>query len=147
MKKLIILGSLSGYGLAVSGILILIFNNFIISKNPVTILIQILSIGLMIRARITFGTRSFHVTADTTKGKLVTNGPYRWLRHPIYDSVIYFSLACLISYPVLLSFIAVALITGGLYLRMIMEERSLRATYPEYAAYARKAKRLIPFIF
>ena len=87
------IGSFLGYGIAVTGLVYLIFNNYIISKNPLTIIIQLFSFCLMIWARITFKSRSFHLTADPTKGGLVTNGPYRWLRHPIYAAVIYFSWA------------------------------------------------------
>jgi len=140
-------GSLIGFGLAVFGMLILIDKNYIYTINPIAIIIQIFSVGLMIWSRITFGRRSFHATANVTEGKLVTNGPYRWLRHPIYASIIYFSWACLISFPYLWAFIAVLLVTGGLFLRMILEEKSLKESYPEYVSYSKRAKRIIPFIF
>ncbi len=145
--KIIKYGSLFGYGTAVLGLIILIKKGYIFSNNTVAIAIQICSVGLMIWARFTFGLRSFHPSANTTIGKLVTNGPYRWLRHPIYASIIYFSWACLISFPFLWTYIAILLITGGLFLRMLLEEKSLMESYPEYASYAKKAKRLIPFVF
>lgn len=141
------IGSIIGYTMAVIGLILLVHKHYIFSENPVSITIQVLSAGLKIWSRITFGRRSFHMTADSTEGKLVTNGPYRVLRHPIYAAVIYFSLACLIAFPYLLTLLAVALVTGGLFLRMILEEQSLKVTYPEYNEYAKKAKRLIPFIF
>jgi protein-S-isoprenylcysteine O-methyltransferase Ste14 len=93
MKKGIKIGSVLGYLMAVSGILFLLKNNYLFSKNPVSVTIQFCCIGLMIWARLTFGLRSFHLTASTTKGKLVTHGPYRLLHHPIYASIIYFSWA------------------------------------------------------
>ncbi len=133
--------------MAVSGILILLKNNYLFSKNPVSVTIQFCCIGLMIWARLSFGLRSFHLTANTTKGKLVTHGPYRWLRHPIYASIIYFSWTSLISFPNLWAVGAIVLITAGLLLRMILEEKSLMENYEEYSAYTKQAKRLIPFIF
>ena len=141
------IGSFLGYGIAVTGLVYLIFNNYIISKNPLTIIIQLFSFCLMIWARITFKSRSFHLTADPTKGGLVTNGPYRWLRHPIYAAVIYFSWACLIAFPEIEVLLAVLIITVGLFTRMILEEKALNKVYPEYAEYSKRAKRLIPFIF
>ena len=141
------IGSFLGYGIAVTGLVYLIFNNYIISKNPLTIIIQLFSFCLMIWARITFKSRSFHLTADPTKGGLVTNGPYRWLRHPIYAAVIYFSWACLIAFPEIEVLLAVLIITVGLFTRMILEEKALNKAYPEYAEYSKRAKRLIPFIF
>jgi protein-S-isoprenylcysteine O-methyltransferase Ste14 len=139
--------SLIGLGLAVLGLLFLIDKNYILSKNPITIIIQLCSIAFMIWARITFGLRSFHATANTTKGKLVTTGPYRWLRHPIYAAIIYFSLASIIAYPFIETIAGVVLIGVGLLLRMILEEKSLLSTYDDYAEYSKHTKRIIPFIF
>jgi protein-S-isoprenylcysteine O-methyltransferase Ste14 len=141
------LASFMGYLIAVIGLFILIEKSYIFSKNPILIICQICCLGIMFWARLTFGFRSFHLTADSTKGKLVTNGPYRWLRHPIYASIIYFSWTCLISYPFIETIISVCLIVGGLLIRMILEEKSLLANYEEYASYSKRTKRLIPFIF
>ena len=139
--------SLIGFGIAVLGLVFLIEKDYILSKNPISIIIQIGSIAFMIWARITFGLRSFHATANTTKGELVTTGPYRWLRHPIYASIIYFSWASVISYPFIDTVAAVILISGGLFVRMILEEKSLKLTYDNYAEYSKHAKRIIPFLF
>jgi protein-S-isoprenylcysteine O-methyltransferase Ste14 len=141
------IGSLIALGIAVLGVLFLLDKNYIFSKNPITIIIQLCSVGLMIWARITFGLRSFHATANTTKGELVTNGPYRWLRHPIYAALIYFFWASVISYPFIETIAAVILISGGLFVRMILEEKFLLVAYDEYAAYSKRTKRIIPFLF
>jgi protein-S-isoprenylcysteine O-methyltransferase Ste14 len=141
------IGSLVAFGFAVLGIIFLWEKNYIFSKNPITIIIQLCSAGLMIWARITFGLRSFHATANTTKGDLVTNGPYRWLRHPIYASLIYFFWASVISYPFIETIAAVILITAGLFVRMLLEEKFLLAEYDGYVAYCKRTKRIIPFLF
>ncbi len=141
------ISSVLGFGIAISGLAFLIFNDYIISKNPVIIIVQLLSFCLMIWARITFKSRSFHLTANPTKGGLVTSGPYRWLRHPIYAAVIYFGWACLIAFPKIETIIAVIFITGGLLIRMLLEEKALNKTYPEYVEYSKRAKRLIPFVY
>jgi protein-S-isoprenylcysteine O-methyltransferase Ste14 len=139
--------SLIAFGIAVLGAVFLAFKNYIFSNNPMTIIVQICSAGLMIWARITFGPRSFHAAADTSKGRLVTNGPYRWFRHPIYASLIYFFCACIISYPFIDTIVAVILICVGLLVRMILEEKFLLAAYDEYAEYSKRTKRIIPFVF
>ena len=141
------IGSLLGFGIAVLGLYFLIFNNYVISKNPITIIIQLFSFFLMIWARVTFKSRSFHLTANPTEGDLVTNGPYRWLRHPIYAAAIYFSWACLIAFPKIEVLVAVLFITAGLFTRILLEEKALNKVYPEYAEYSKRAKKLIPFIF
>jgi protein-S-isoprenylcysteine O-methyltransferase Ste14 len=101
----------------------------------------------MIWARIIFGLRSFHVTANTTKGELVTTGPYRWLRHPIYAAIMYFAFAAIISYPFIDAIAAFMLISAGLLFRIVLEEKELLKTYDNYAEYSKHAKRIIPFIY
>ena len=131
----------------VIGIVFLILNNYVVTENPIIISIQLLSFFLMIWARITFKSRSFHLTAEPTEGNLVTSGPYKWIRHPIYTAVIYFSWASLIAFPKIEVLAAVFLISAGLFTRMLLEEKELNNAYPEYAEYSKRAKRLIPFVF
>ena len=140
-------GSVVVFLLAVAGLLYLIFKKYLLSDNPVGIAIQVLAAGLMIWARITFGMHSFHAVANTTKGGLVMNGPYRWLRHPIYASIIYFVWAGVCSWLFIDAIGAALLITVSLFVRMLIEEKFLRVTYPEYSEYSRRATRLIPFVF
>lgn len=141
------IASLIAFAVAVASVVYLYTKDYIFSKNPLTIAIQIFAAGLMIWARLTFGIRSFNASAGVTKGKLVTHGPYRWFRHPIYASIIYFFTGSLIAYPTIEVSLALAVIITGLFVRMLLEEKSLSNTYPEYAEYCRKTKRIIPFIF
>ena len=139
--------SIIAFLVAVAGVLFLFTMDYIFSLLPIPIFIQVFSIGLMIWARFTFGLRSFHAAANTTKGELVTNGPYRWLRHPIYASLIYFFSASVIAYPFIETVIGFIMIVVGLYIRMIMEEKYLIERYKEYAEYSKNTKRIIPYLF
>ena len=139
--------SILAYLLAVAGLVWLLMNRCLISANPFGIAVQVLCAALMVWARITFGLRSFHATANTTKGKLVTNGPYRWWRHPIYASVTYFVWVGAVSFLLPVAFAAAALVTAGLVARMLTEEKFLKTAYPEYADYMKRTFRLVPFVF
>ncbi len=132
---------------AILGMIFLIEKHYLFSPNPVTIIIQVMAAGLMLWARITFGIRSFHGAANTTEGKLVTNGPYRYWRHPIYASLIYFVWASVIAHPVLEVVLAALFISIALFSRALLEEQFLYKAYVDYAAYAEKTKRIIPFVF
>jgi protein-S-isoprenylcysteine O-methyltransferase Ste14 len=140
-------GSVAVFVLAVLGLMYLISQGDILSANPIGIIVQVGAVGLMIWARITFGFRSFHAAANTTKGRLVTNGPFRWLRHPIYSAVIYFTWAGVMSHLHWDSAAAALVVTLSLFARMLFEESFLRAAYEEYQAYSKQTARLIPFVF
>ena len=141
------IASLITFVIAVMGLIYLIFTKHLLSTNPVGITVQVLAAGLMVWARITFGTRSFHAMANTTEGGLVTSGPYRFLRHPIYAAIIYFTWVSVFSYLLIDVIAAVVIISISLFLRMLLEEKFLKLTYDEYTTYSKHAYRLIPFLF
>ena len=83
----------------------------------------------------------------TTVGGLVTWGPYRYIRHPIYTAVCLFGWAGIAAHASAASVaLGVVMLAGGLT-RMLSEERLVSAIYPEYGEYAKRTKRMIPFVF
>jgi len=138
--------SIVGFAVAVFGLVWLIMIRHLFASHPVLIGVQVAAVVLMLWARKTFGLRSFHASASTSEGGLVTTGPYRYWRHPIYASIIYFVWAGQVDAPAALPIALAAVVTLGLVTRMLLEERFLREAYPEYVEYARRAKRLIPFV-
>jgi protein-S-isoprenylcysteine O-methyltransferase Ste14 len=124
----------------------LVFRGAILGTGPVSISLQAAGIALMLWARLTFGLRSFHYAANTTQGGLVTRGPYRYIRNPIYAAawlVIWTGVAVHWS-PI--NAMLGAVVAAMLIVRIACEEQLLRAAYPEYAEYARKTARLVPFV-
>src|SRR5262249_54183572 len=140
------ISSLISLIIAIAGLYILIKFQLLFSWNPVTIAMQALGVALMIWARITFGRRSFHGTANTTEGKLVTNGPYKYWRLPIYAFIIYFIWGSVVAYPYSLTIAVAVTITIALLSRAFLEEYFLFKAYPEYEEYAKKTKRIIPYV-
>lgn len=124
----------------------LVVRGAILGTGPVSISLQLLGLALMIWARLTFGLRSFHYAANPTQGGLVTRGPYRYIRNPIYAAawlIIWTGVAVHWS-P--MNGVLAAGVAAMLMIRIACEEALLRATYPEYAEYSRKTARLVPFV-
>ncbi len=82
------------------------------------------------------------------EAKLVTNGIYRFIRHPMYLAVLLGAVGMLVNqYTPLRIGITVTLLVD-LIIKMIYEERLLQKKFgEEYREYRKKTKRLIPFIF
>jgi protein-S-isoprenylcysteine O-methyltransferase Ste14 len=140
--------SLSFLALAgmVACVLGLYLNHSFFGTGPVTITIQVVAGSLWVWARLAFGPRSFHATANPTAGGLVRSGPYKYIRHPIYAAILYFVWAGVAAHPSVVG-LALGLLASALAaVRMLAEERLLVRTYPEYAEYMRTTARMVPFL-
>ena len=134
------------FGLMVLGIAGLYYVGSLFVGNPVVIAIQLAALALIIWARVTFGMRSFHATANPTAGGVVSSGPYRYWRHPIYSAAIYLTAAPVAARFSVWALAWFALVVAGGAIRMLSEERLLVQRYPEYRDYMRRTKRFIPFV-
>jgi protein-S-isoprenylcysteine O-methyltransferase Ste14 len=129
-------------------VVVLFVRRALLAAAPFGIALQVLAALLMLWARLTFGTRSFHAAANPTAGGLVATGPYRYWRHPIYAAVLLFVWAGVLSrgMPSLADVALAVLATGMTLVRVQAEEELLRVAMPEYAEYAARTKRFIPFV-
>ena len=117
------------------------------SSSPFAIAGQVAAIALNLWARTSFPKGAFRVTAAPGGPSIIKRGPYRFIRHPMYSAALLFIWAGVASH---LSAFALAIgiaITALCVVRVVVEERLLRATYPDYLGYSRSTKALIPFIF
>lgn len=80
-------------------------------------------------------------------GRLVTGGPYRYLRNPMYSAVLLFAAAELVAYRDPWKIACWVALAAVLLAKAMLEERGLRAMFPDYAAYAKRVRRFIPGVF
>jgi protein-S-isoprenylcysteine O-methyltransferase Ste14 len=75
---------------------------------------------------------------------LVTRGPYRYIRHPLYLGEITITAGFLTASPRIWNVAVAAVFLGAQTVRMQLEERELTRVFPEYADYAARTPRLLP---
>jgi len=86
--------------------------------------------------------RSFSVMAPARK--LVTAGPYRLVRHPLYACEAVMLAGIILRNPSGLALLVAAIALCFQYLRIRNEESVLSSTFPEYASYALQTPMLLP---
>jgi protein-S-isoprenylcysteine O-methyltransferase Ste14 len=109
--------------------------------------VEVAAVVLMLWARLTFGHRSFHAAANPSTGGLVTTGPYRFIRHPIYTAACLFGLSGILAHWSPINVLLGVLLIVGAVGRMLCEERLIIEIYPEYRGYAQATRRMLPYVF
>jgi protein-S-isoprenylcysteine O-methyltransferase Ste14 len=89
--------------------------------------------------------RSFSVMAETRR--LVTSGPYRFVRHPLYLTEEIAVIGVFIQFASAWAILLLALQIGFQLRRMHNEERVLTTNFPEYGVYRQTTARLIPRVY
>jgi protein-S-isoprenylcysteine O-methyltransferase Ste14 len=139
--------SIIGYIGMIGGLLGLLATRTLFSLSPGVISVQALALLLFLWARVTFGRRSYHVVADPTEGGLVTGGPYRYIRHPIYAAFCLFTSAGVAAHWSWYAGLCGGFVLGSAVLRIFCEESLVASRYPEYAQYAGRTWRMIPYVY
>ncbi|MBI3429337.1 MAG: isoprenylcysteine carboxylmethyltransferase family protein [Actinobacteria bacterium] len=100
-------------------------------------------IGILVSAR-SLGSALTAMPLPKKGGKMTSRGLYRYVRHPMYSSVLLFTLGVAINYGDLYKYILVGSLYLLFYFKSSYEERLLVSTYPDYESYAKNTPRFIP---
>jgi protein-S-isoprenylcysteine O-methyltransferase Ste14 len=95
-------------------------------------------------------TMKFNVSAlpDVRESqRLFINGPYKYIRHPMYLAVLMTTLAWALNRLNWISVVLWLILFCDLLIKINYEEKKLIKHFPEYGDYKKKVKALIPFIW
>lgn len=106
----------------------------------------VVGLALALWARVHLG-RSWGMPISETSGsELITTGPYRCIRHPIYSGLILAMIGTAVAVGV--HWLIVAAVLGVYFIySATVEERTMTRLFPAtYPAYKRATKMLVPFL-
>lgn len=103
-------------------------------------------LALAIWARVYLGRNWGMPMTQRAEPELVTSGPYRFVRHPIYSGLLLALLGTALATN--LYFLVALVIVGAYFIySATVEERTMTSTFPaEYPGYKAHTKMLIPFV-
>lgn len=80
-------------------------------------------------------------------GRLVVHGPYHWVRHPMYTSLLLITLGWVVEHPMPFRMVLWVGLVVTLWVKLRYEEQLLLERFPEYEEYRKSTKRIIPVLF
>jgi protein-S-isoprenylcysteine O-methyltransferase Ste14 len=124
---------------------------FLIQSNPlwgfIGVLVTALGVGIAIWARIILGRNWGMPLTERAEPELVTNGPYSYIRHPIYTGFILGMVGATIGES-LVWLIPLILSTPYFVYSALGEDKQMLRIFPkQYPAYFARTKRLIPWFW
>jgi protein-S-isoprenylcysteine O-methyltransferase Ste14 len=138
-----IIGILGGF--LIAGLLFLSPRQDLPLPVEVTASVLVLAGNILAVVILTRLGRSFSIVPEARR--LVTTGPYSVIRHPLYFAEAVATIGTLICFWSPAAIIIVVTQFALQLARIHYEENVLRATFPEYAEYARRTSRLIPGVY
>jgi protein-S-isoprenylcysteine O-methyltransferase Ste14 len=119
-----------------------------IATNPVWLALELLGMALGLWTLWTMRSSRFNILPDVLdRAQLVTLGPYRFIRHPMYATLLIVTLALVLDAPSPLRVAIWLVLLVDLLLKLTYEEGLLVQRFPAYTAYQQASKRLIPFVY
>ena len=119
----------------------------ILASSWIFLVLELLGLALGLWAVVAMNLRNLHVLPDVhPDSTLVTQGPYRFIRHPMYTTLLLVTLALVLDAFSLERLLMWTVLLGDLWIKLRYEENMLTLHFHDYQEYQRRTKRLIPFL-
>lgn len=120
----------------------------LIASNSLYFLLEIVGLLGGVWAVWTMRLGNFNIVPDVPKdSNLVTEGPYKYVRHPMYSFLLLVTLALVLDHFSKSRLFIWFILLFDLVIKLSYEEELLSGHFADYSSYKKRTKRLIPFLF
>ncbi len=112
-----------------------------------SLVLAVLSVGLGVWTLVHNRLGNFNIhPAPKPAGQLVTSGPYRQIRHPMYSAVLLFAGALALLAPMWAGVVLWPALLAVLWTKAVLEERWVGEHHPAYVSYCQHTTRFVPWL-
>ena len=118
------------------------------SNNAFLLIIQIIGFGIALWSILEMKHSRLNISPTPLKNAiLITSGPYKYIRHPMYLSLILAFTPLLITYFSSYFLIIFIVFIVNLVFKFLYEESLLIDHFSDYKDYMKKSWRILPYVF
>ncbi len=129
-------------------LLYIAFSASVVSDSVAGLFVEASGIFLAIHAIYIVKIRNVNITPTVkANSELVTSGPYRIIRHPMYIAQLIAVLPLIVEYFSYTRLLVFFMLLITLLVKIQFEERQLVTHFPEYKTYQKTTYKLIPYIY
>lgn len=120
----------------------------LVARNVFLLILENAGALLILWAIYVMRMSKLRVTPEPAEGSiLVTMGPYRYIRHPMYAGVLLVAFSLVAQYPLSERIVAGAILFAVLLTKLNYEEKLLATHFTDYNTYKQHTAKLIPFVY
>ncbi len=119
----------------------------VVSAPAAAAIVALIGGVVLVAGAVTLGANLSILPSPREGARVVRQGVYRWVRHPIYAGVILLTVGWVVYRGDLLH-VVLAVATALFYAaKASREERYLQDRFPDYAGYRRRTWRFVPWVY
>ncbi len=124
------------------------FSGHLFSRTWYGLCIELAGVALAVWAIAVMRNNANVAPIPKTNGVLVTSGPYRFIRHPMYTAQVVAVIPLVVEYPAGYRVAALGLLIVTLLFKLHYEEKRLVKHFGRpYSDYQKVTKKILPFIY
>ncbi|SDB82544.1 methyltransferase family protein [Williamwhitmania taraxaci] len=127
---------------------LLLLGPIVAHRSYLLLILQVSGMVLGIIAIFAVGLNQFSAYPTPRNGsKLITAGPFKIIRNPMYLAVFLFTVPITLDGPSMIKAVGMVALAIVILAKISVEERLLEKQFSEYEIYKKRSWRLIPFIY
>ncbi len=126
----------------------IVLSGQILITSPYLLMAAVFSLGIAVWSIKVIQLKHLKISPEINPvNVLVTHGPFKYIRHPMYTSLLLVTFCLILNDFSWMRSTAWVVLCVNLLIKISVEEKLLENHYSDYTEYQSKTKKILPFVF